>query len=114
MPHDIAVSIINYRTADLTIQCVQSVLADRGDLDVQVVVVDNCSGDDSVEQLTAWLNGQPAGLYRMIVWSPQGETGDYVAIIGRASALRWNSESLMAASMNFCSAPTTLASTRSS
>ena len=62
MPHDIVVSIINYRTADLTVQCIESVLADQGDLDVHVVVVDNLSQDGSAEQLADWLAAAPEGL----------------------------------------------------
>lgn len=50
-----AVSIINYKTADMTIDCVKSVLADAQGHDVQVVVVDNKSADGSVEKLGAWI-----------------------------------------------------------
>lgn len=57
----LTVSIINYKTADLTIACVQSVLADIGDLDVHVVVVDNASGDGSAETIAAWIAEQPEG-----------------------------------------------------
>ncbi len=62
MPHDIVVSIINYRTPELTLQCVQSVLDDRGDLDVQVVVVDNLSGDGSADRIADWLAAGPPDL----------------------------------------------------
>ncbi|MEM7524165.1 MAG: glycosyltransferase family 2 protein [Pseudomonadota bacterium] len=48
-------SIINYKTGALTIQCVRSVLDDIGDLDVHVVVVDNASGDGSVEEIADWI-----------------------------------------------------------
>jgi N-acetylglucosaminyl-diphospho-decaprenol L-rhamnosyltransferase len=51
----LVVSIINYRTADLTIQAVASVLEDMRGIDGQVVVVDNGSGDGSVEILQAWI-----------------------------------------------------------
>ena len=59
MTHRVVISIINYRTPDLTIGCVESVLADIGDLDAQVVVVDNASGDDSVERLNSWRSRNP-------------------------------------------------------
>lgn len=60
----IAVSIINYRTAELTRDCARSVLADmaatgEGGLDGHVVIVDNRSDDGSVEQLQAWLADTP-------------------------------------------------------
>jgi GT2 family glycosyltransferase len=60
MPHDIVVSIINFRTADLTLTCVQSVLDDIGDLDVHTVIVDNDSGDGSAEIIARWLASQPS------------------------------------------------------
>ena len=55
MPHDIVVSIINFRTAELTLTCVQSVLDDIGTLDVRIVIVDNDSGDGSAEAISDWL-----------------------------------------------------------
>lgn len=61
MTRRLAVSIINYKTPDLTLNCVQSVLADIGDLDVQVIVVDNASDDGSAEGIEAWIKDQPAG-----------------------------------------------------
>ena len=61
MSHKLVVSIINFRTPDLTIGCVQSVLADIGDHDIQVAIVDNASGDGSADTIAAWLADQPAG-----------------------------------------------------
>jgi len=52
---DVLVSVINYRTADMTIACVRSVLEDVGDLDVHVVVIDNRSDDGSAEVIEAWI-----------------------------------------------------------
>lgn len=61
MTHTLVISIINYRTADMTLECVQSVLDDIGALDVQVVIVDNLSEDGSVEKIADWIAAQPAG-----------------------------------------------------
>ena len=60
MPCRLAVSIINYKTADLTLTCVKSVLADIGDVDIRIVVVDNASGDGSDDAIEAWIKEQPA------------------------------------------------------
>ena len=59
MPREIAISIINFRTGDLTLTCVQSVLADIDALDAEIIVVDNASGDGSAEQIAAWIEAQP-------------------------------------------------------
>lgn len=61
MPCQIAISIINFRTAELTLNCVRSVLADIGELDAQIVVVDNASGDGSAEEIATWIATQPDG-----------------------------------------------------
>ena len=58
--HELLVSIINYKTADLTIACVKSVLADFASspdnfVDGHVVVVDNASSDGSADQIAAWI-----------------------------------------------------------
>lgn len=61
MAPKLAVSIINYRTAELTQACIRSVLDDLGGLDARVVVVDNDSGDGSADRIAAWLAAQPDG-----------------------------------------------------
>jgi len=52
------VSIINYRTPELTLSCVQSVLACRGGANLAVVVIDNASGDESVATIQNWVSAQ--------------------------------------------------------
>jgi N-acetylglucosaminyl-diphospho-decaprenol L-rhamnosyltransferase len=53
--HDIVVSIINFRTPDMTIRCVDSVLAALEGVNGHVALVDNFSGDDSVARLRAYV-----------------------------------------------------------
>ena len=67
----IVISIINYRTGPMTIACVASVLADIGDLDAQVVVVDNASGDGSADQIADWITAQPADTPITLIRSEQ-------------------------------------------
>lgn len=62
MTDELVVSIINYRTADLTIACVASVLEDfeaSGLQDAHVVVIDNASGDGSEAVIADWLAARP-------------------------------------------------------
>jgi GT2 family glycosyltransferase len=51
----LAVVIVNYKTADLVIQCLESLLDQLVDLDARVVVVDNRSQDGSIEVLRNWI-----------------------------------------------------------
>jgi GT2 family glycosyltransferase len=60
------VSIINYRTAQATLRCVQSVLDAAGEVGIEVVIVDNCSEDGSAEEIERWIGSQSRGLVRLI------------------------------------------------
>lgn len=57
--YDVVVSIINYRTAEMTIACVASVLKEFDRMASRrsghVVVVDNASGEGSAERIAAWI-----------------------------------------------------------
>jgi N-acetylglucosaminyl-diphospho-decaprenol L-rhamnosyltransferase len=62
---DIVVSVINYRTADLTISCLASALEEIARAGAEgirghVVVTDNASGDGSAEAIEAWIARQAA------------------------------------------------------
>ncbi len=48
---DVAIVIVNYRTSELVDTCLASVLASCGALTLETVIVDNASGDGSVERL---------------------------------------------------------------
>ena len=88
MPLEIVVSIINFRTGDLTLQCVQSVLADMEGINGLVAVVDNLSGDGSAEQIADWIAAQPEGTPVRLVRSAtnSGFSGGHNQGIGAAEA----------------------------
>lgn len=52
----LGVVLVNYKRADDTIECLESLL--RSPLALRVVVVDNDSGDGSLEAIAAWAAGQ--------------------------------------------------------
>jgi N-acetylglucosaminyl-diphospho-decaprenol L-rhamnosyltransferase len=66
----LVVSVINYRTPEMTIDCVRSVLDDIGSDDIRVVVVDNASGDGSVERLQDWIEAQSPPVPVQLIASP--------------------------------------------
>jgi len=55
----IGISIINYKTAELTINCLDSVLNDIGTWPIRIAVVDNASGDGSIEAIENWIAERP-------------------------------------------------------
>jgi N-acetylglucosaminyl-diphospho-decaprenol L-rhamnosyltransferase len=50
---DAAVVVVNHRTPELVERCLQSVQASGAELKLEIVVIDNASGDGSVERLRA-------------------------------------------------------------
>ena len=71
MTRELVVSIINYRTGSLTISCVESVLADVGGIDAEVVVVDNASGDGSADLIEDWILENPSPVPVRLIRSSQ-------------------------------------------
>jgi hypothetical protein len=67
---ELLVSIINYRTAAMTLEAVRSVLADRGGIDLLVAVVDNDSRDGSAEAIAEWIATEGAGAPVRLIRSP--------------------------------------------
>jgi N-acetylglucosaminyl-diphospho-decaprenol L-rhamnosyltransferase len=58
----VRIVIVNYRTADLVLDCLRSLAAEvRGLGNCRVVVVDNCSGDDSVGRIRGALEAEGWG-----------------------------------------------------
>jgi N-acetylglucosaminyl-diphospho-decaprenol L-rhamnosyltransferase len=64
MPQDrikLAVVIVNYRTAHLVVQCLDSLQSELADVNARVIVVDNRSQDDSLPTLRKWIAAHDAG-----------------------------------------------------
>ena len=100
----LVISIINYRTGPLTLQCVASVLADIAGLEAgvtaEVVVVDNASGDGSADEIAAWIAAQDPAVPVHLVRSPvnSGFSGGHnqgMAAIPAAFYLILNSDALL-------------------
>lgn len=65
-PHRIAVVILNYRTPALVAECIDTLLPEIDPARDAVVIVDNASGDDSVEALRALVARHPEAPLRLI------------------------------------------------
>ena len=54
----LAIVIVNYRTADYVIRCVDSLIPERAAAGAfDVIVVDGCSGDGSAEKMASHFSG---------------------------------------------------------
>lgn len=69
MTTDLAVIVLNYRTYDLTVDCLASLSAEV-DPGVRVVVVDNASGDGSAERIEAAIAARGWGGWAAVVRAP--------------------------------------------
>ena len=50
---DLSVSVVSYRTPALLRQCLSALELQRADLDIDVTVVDNASGDGSADMVAS-------------------------------------------------------------
>ena len=66
----VGVVIINYRTADLTIGCLESLVGEVEPNDGRVAVVDNYSDDGSADAIEAWIKQSPLAAYATLIRSP--------------------------------------------
>lgn len=85
---DVSIIIVSYETRDDTVACVESVLAHRGDVDTEVIVVDNGSRDQSAAALREAHPGievieasENLGFARAVNRGAAHATGDYVLLL---------------------------------
>lgn len=94
------VSIINYKTCDMTIECMASVLEAASGHDVHIGVVDNHSEDGSAEKLEAWVAASPHSAQITVFRSPvnSGFSGGHNYVMSRLPARSYlvlNSDALI-------------------
>jgi N-acetylglucosaminyl-diphospho-decaprenol L-rhamnosyltransferase len=82
---ELAVAIVNWRTADLTIDCLRSIAAQLGDVpSCRVYLVDNGSGDGSAERLAAAIESHGWGPFVTLL--PLTHNGGFA--VGNNAAIR--------------------------
>lgn len=60
---ELSIVIVSYRCRDLLAACLDSIAAQRDDVDMEVIVLDNHSGDDTLEAAAAhpWMTAEDLG-----------------------------------------------------
>ena len=71
MNYQLAVVIINYKTPQMLIDCLESLLPELGTLNTKVVVVDNLSLDNSVQLIQQWVDENRVGGLVELLASPE-------------------------------------------
>jgi len=61
MNYQLAIVIINYKTPQMLIDCLKSLLPELGKLNAKVVVVDNLSLDNSLQLIQQWIDENAVG-----------------------------------------------------
>jgi GT2 family glycosyltransferase len=57
---EVCVVVVNYRTAEMVIDCLETLVPEARRVGGTVALVDNASGDDSPERLAAWIEANDA------------------------------------------------------
>ena len=71
-PKTVAIVILNYKTPDLVVDCLQS-LEEQIEPGVDVIVVDNASNDGSAEKIEARIDAAHWGSWARVLRSPVTE-----------------------------------------
>ena len=75
MAPPVGIIILNYRTADLTIECLRSLVDEIQQIPARVLVPDNASGDGSVEKIKAAIASEGWKIWASVL--PLGRNGGY-------------------------------------
>jgi GT2 family glycosyltransferase len=85
---DISIVLVNYRTPKLTKECVESIIANSSELNVEIIVVDNNSEDESESLITGlfpkvkWINtGYNSGFARANNIGIKNAIGNYILLL---------------------------------
>lgn len=68
----VAIVIVNYRTSDLVVGCIDSLVVQQLDADCHVYIVDNDSGDGSFEKISEHVNRAALGWISVIAAEKNG------------------------------------------
>jgi N-acetylglucosaminyl-diphospho-decaprenol L-rhamnosyltransferase len=68
--YDLAIVVINFRTAELSVDCLKSIYQEIHNLNACVMLVDNCSGDGSIDSILHDISDLDFGKRLLVIRSP--------------------------------------------
>jgi len=71
MNYQLAVVIINYKTPEMLIDCLESLLPEMQGINAKIILVDNFSQDDSLLFIQQWIDDQAVGDLVMLIASTE-------------------------------------------
>ena len=73
----LSIIIISYNTTDITIQCLKSILLDKGlqQMDYEIIIIDNNSHDDSVRKIKEFKNSLKIENFKLKIIENNSNTG---------------------------------------
>jgi len=100
MNYQLAVVIINYKTPEMLIDCLESLLPEMQGINAKIVVVDNFSQDNSLLLIQQWIDEKAVGDLVMLVASADnsgfsGGNNTGISAINAAYYLLLNSDTLV-------------------
>jgi len=100
MNYQLAVVIINYKTPEMLIDCLESLLPEMQGINAKVVVVDNFSQDDSLLLIQQWIDEKAVGNLVMLIASTEnsgfsGGNNTGISAVNAAYYLLLNSDTLV-------------------
>ena len=85
---DVSIAIVNYNSCLMVLRCIHSVIEFCGDLDYEIIIVDNASSDDSVELIKASFpnhllieNKKNLGFAKAVNQAFKASSGDYFFLL---------------------------------
>ena len=106
-PYSLCIVIVNYKTPDMVIDCLESFFIELNNK-TMIVIVDNASNDSSIEKISLWVNQKKLTNIIKIIASPynggfssgnnigiKSVSADYYLLLNSDTLMRKNSISIM-------------------
>lgn len=78
---ELSIIILNYKTYELTMQCISSLLATQKKIEYRIIIIDDCSPNESIPILEKWISTLQTSV--PIILSKTEKNGGYSSALNR-------------------------------